>query len=288
MLEYIQIFADMESLFEPYDDAQRGRLIMAMMAYAYRGEEPNFTGVEKFIWPVLRQHVDRCSQNVEAKKAAGSKGGKRASSDKQSKAEESRNKQSEAETSESKQNAHNHDHDNDHEHDNDHNHEEVCARAREDATTTTAADPVIGIDGQDLSESIRMNAEVDVLLRTYRLSEAVRGDLLEDIDKHGLDKVKRVIHEAAQSDTKGGLSIRFIRACLENDGKPKPARATGKDVMQRHSYTPDQYRAMVTDLDADDDSGKPKGKDGDMMLRANKKDRKATYSAAIVDFDEVD
>jgi hypothetical protein len=258
----------MEALFEPYDDAQRGRLMMAMMAYAYRHEEPEFTGVEKFIWPVLRQHIDRCAQNVEAKKAAGSKGGKGSKSSKQTeseesnikqiKAEESRSKQSEAEESENKQNAHNHDHDNDHEHDNDHNHEEVCARAREEAPTTTTTDPVIGIDGQDLSESIRMNAEVDVLLRTYRLSEAVRGDLLEDIDKHGLDKVKRVIHEAAQSDTKGGLSIRFIRACLENDGKTKPQRAAPGS-----------------------------GKAFDQMLRYTPEERKKTYSAAVLDFDEV-
>lgn len=270
MLEYIQIFADMESLFEPYDDAQRGRLIMAMMAYTYRGEEPNFTGVEKFIWPVLRQHIDRCAQNVEAKKAAGSKGGKGSKSSKQTEADESNVKQNEAEASkakqteadesESKRNAHNHDHDNDHDKDNDKDNDDVvCARARAEAPAATTTDPVIGIDGQDLSESIRLNAEVDALLRTYRLSEAVRGDLLEDIEKHGLDKVKRVMQEAAKSDTKGGLSIRFIRACLENDGKPKPQRAA-----------PGSAKAF------------------DQMMRYTPEERKKTYSSAILDFDEVD
>lgn len=261
-LEYLQLWADMEELFEPYDDAQRGRLFMAMMAYAYRGEEPNFEGVEKFIWVVLRQHIDRCTQNVEAKKAAGSKGGRSAKSEKQSKADVSESKQTEAEASsdkqteadesESKQNAHIHTHTHDHTHTHNQDHDVVGVR---NSAATTTAEPVIGIDGTDLSESIRINAEVDDLMRKYRLSEALRGDLLDDIAVHGLDKVKRVMHDAAQSDTKGGLSIRFIRACLANDGKPKPARTAGKaqqEQMQR--YTQEErkknYGAAVVDLDA--------------------------------------
>lgn len=253
-LEYIQLFADMETLFEPYDDAQRGRLIMAMMAYAYRGEEPNFTGVEKFIWPVLRNHIDRCAQNVEAKKAAGSKGGRRRAEDKQVEADASRTKQTQAEESETKQNAHiqDHDHDNDHDHDKDQENVVVCARA----TATAADEQVTGIDGSDLSESIRLNAEVDVLLRKYRLAEYNRDALMEEISKHGLDKVREVMKKAAESDNRGGLSIAFIRACLASDGKPKPARAapnaTNDPHMQR--YTPEE--------------------------------RKATYSAAVLDFDE--
>lgn len=263
-LEYLQLWADMEELFEPYDDAQRGRLIMAMMAYAYRGELPSFTGVEKFIWPVLKQHIDRCTQSIEAKKAAGSKGGKGGKTSKQTEADESGAKQTEAEASkakqteadesESKQNAHTQYHD--HEHDHDHTHEEVGVYARATAASP-AKEEVIGIDGTDLSEMIQLNAEVDDLLRKYRLSEALRDDLLDDIGKHGLDKVKRVMHDAAQSDTKGGLSIKFIRACLENDGKPKLARtAPGKaqmEVMQR--YTKEErkanYSGAVVDLDAE-------------------------------------
>lgn len=252
-LEYIQLFKDMESLFEPYDDAQRGRLIMAMMAYAYRGEEPQFDSVEKFIWPVLRQHIDRCAQNVEAKKAAGSKGGKRKSEDKQTEAEESTSKQTEAEESKQKQNAHNHDHDNDHEHKQDHMEKTDNARA----TAADEEDGVIGIDGTDLSAEIQINAEVDALLRTYKLPEAVRGDLLDDIAAHGLEKVKRVMQEAAKSDTRGGLSLNFFRACLKNDGKPRAA--PGGRASQ-----------------------------GEQMMRYSADERKKTYSAAVIDFDEED
>lgn len=263
-LEYLQIWADMEELFQPYDDAQRGRLIMAMMAYAYRGEEPEFTGVEKFIWPVLRQYIDRCAQSVEAKKAAGSKGGKgskaekRAQADgsnaKQSEAEASKANQNEADGSESKQNAHTKYQYHDQYHTHDHDHKEECnAHAREGEPSSTTVE---GIDGSDLAESIRLNTEVDALLMTYKLSEAVRGDLLEDIEKHGLEKVKRVMQEAARSDNRGGLSIRFIRACLASDGKIKPSRAAPSATHDPH------------------------------MQRYTPEERKATYSAAVLDFDE--
>ena len=251
-LEYIQLFKDMEALFEPYDDAQRGRLIMAMMAYAYRGEEPHFDGVEKFIWAVLRQHIDRCAQNVEAKKAAGSKGGKRKTEEKQIEAEASTSKQTEAESSRPKQNAHNQDQD----HDNDHDHKQDHKEKTDNARATAADEPVTGIDGEDLSADIRNNAEVDVLLKKYRMPEAVRGDLLDDIAEHGLDKVKRVMQEAARSDTRGGLSLNFYRACLKNDGKQRAA---------------------------------PSGKgSGDQMLRYTPEERKKNYSAAVLDFDEGD
>lgn len=256
-LEYLQLWADMEALFEPYDDAQRGRLMMAMMAYAYRGEEPNFSGVEKFIWPVLRQHIDRCAANVEAKKAAGSKGGKNKQAEKQTEAEASKGKQTQADASENKQNAHNqyHDHDNDHDHKQEQEKKEENARAREGAPAAAPAeDAVIGIDGTDLSESIRLNAEVDDLLRKYRLSEALHDDLLEDIGKHGLETVKRVMHDASKSDSKGGLSLNFIRSCLASDGKLKAARPLpgGKQErgnMMRHEYSKTDFAKMMVDLD---------------------------------------
>lgn len=56
---YLQLFADKEALLEPFDDAERGRLLSAMMAYAFRGEQPELTGNERYIWPVFRQMIDQ-------------------------------------------------------------------------------------------------------------------------------------------------------------------------------------------------------------------------------------
>lgn len=212
-LEYLQLWADMEALFEPYDDAQRGRLMMAMMAYAYRGEEPNFTGVEKFIWPVLRQHIDRCAANVEAKKAAGSKGGKNKQAEKQNEAEASKSKQTQADASESKQNAHNHDHDNDHDQDHNHNQEqEDTARAREGAPAA-ATGTVVAFDGTDITDIIAKRHEVERLIKRYRLTDndTSMDALLDDVDRYGMDAVIRALDKASLSDSYGGLSINFYR-----------------------------------------------------------------------------
>lgn len=69
MLAYLQIFADKEELLEPFDDAERGRLLTAMLAYALHDEEIDLTGNERYIWPVFKQMINQS-------KDAGSKRGK--------------------------------------------------------------------------------------------------------------------------------------------------------------------------------------------------------------------
>lgn len=248
-LEYLQLWADMEALFEPYDDAQRGRLLMAMMAYTYRHEEPEFTGVEKFIWPVLRQHIDRCAQNVEAKKAAGSKGGKGSKSSKQTEADESNAKQSEAEVSkakqteaeesESKQNAHTHNQY--HNHDQYHNHEEVVvvdARAR--ATATATPEPVEAFDGSDITEVIEQRREVERLIKRYRLTDndTTMDALLDDVGRWGMDAVKGALESASLADSRGGLSVKYYRTFLGAKARPEPNKSVYGHSEQQGTSNP--------------------------------------------------
>lgn len=101
MLDYLKVFPDIEVLLKRYDDAQRGRLFMAMMAYAYRGELPTFgeNEPEWYVWDTLQFKIDQCAESLEAKKASGKKGG----SVKQPEADESNVKQPEANASTLKQ-----------------------------------------------------------------------------------------------------------------------------------------------------------------------------------------
>ena len=75
-LTYLKIFADMEETLNLYSDEERGRLMSAMMAYSFRGEEPEFTGAERFIWPTIRNHIDSCEAKNEKQKANGTNGGR--------------------------------------------------------------------------------------------------------------------------------------------------------------------------------------------------------------------
>lgn len=101
MLDYLKVFPDIEVLLKRYDDAQRGRLFMAMMAYAYRGELPTFgeNAPEWYVWDTLQFKIDQCAESLEAKKASGKKGG----SAKQPEADESNVKQTEENASTLKQ-----------------------------------------------------------------------------------------------------------------------------------------------------------------------------------------
>ena len=62
LYEFEDVFAELES------DEERGQLIMAMYAYARRGEEPNLTGVLKFAWRThIKPKMDEMQANYEAK-----------------------------------------------------------------------------------------------------------------------------------------------------------------------------------------------------------------------------
>lgn len=101
MLDYLKVFPDIEILIKRYDEAQCGRLFMAMMAYAYRQELPTFEedAPEWYVWEYIQYKIDQCAESLETKRASGKKGG----SVKQTEADESTSKQTQADASEVKQ-----------------------------------------------------------------------------------------------------------------------------------------------------------------------------------------
>lgn len=70
-LSYLQIFSDKVELLEPFDDAERGRLLTAMLAYALQDTEIPLTGNERYVWPVFRQMIDQSKAALHNKQAAG-------------------------------------------------------------------------------------------------------------------------------------------------------------------------------------------------------------------------
>ena len=79
-LSYLKLFFDQIRAMEPYSDEEVGRIIRAMARYAEFGEEPAFQGNERFIWPMLKDAIDRSSEKYEelcaTRKECGSKGGR--------------------------------------------------------------------------------------------------------------------------------------------------------------------------------------------------------------------
>ncbi len=49
----------------PFTDAERGRILFAMIDYAASGQEPELSGNERFIWPSLRAQIDRDKEDYQ-------------------------------------------------------------------------------------------------------------------------------------------------------------------------------------------------------------------------------
>lgn len=104
-LLYMKFFWDYLDALEPLGDAERGRLLTALLEYGRTGEVPQLNGNERFIFPMIRAQIDRdmaayeseSAAFTEAKREAGRKGGlASASKRKQNKANASKSKQNQA------------------------------------------------------------------------------------------------------------------------------------------------------------------------------------------------
>ena len=100
---------------------------------------------------------------------------------------------------------------------------------RTQQATPTAAAPdasVTGFDGADLSAEMEANRQAQAFIRRYGLAdtEATLAALMEDIGARGLDAVRAALDDAAASDNRGGISVRYYRAILANHGKARPVQ----------------------------------------------------------------
>lgn len=78
--EYVKLWFSYDAYLESYTDEEVGRIVRAMIAYRKNGEQPNFEGNERFIWPVVKRDIDesRLAQEraAEISRENGKKGGR--------------------------------------------------------------------------------------------------------------------------------------------------------------------------------------------------------------------
>lgn len=78
--EYVKLWLSYGTYFAAYTPEQVGNLVLAMLAYKDTGEEPEFYGPERFIWPAVRRDIDeaQAAQEIAAQQARenGKKGGR--------------------------------------------------------------------------------------------------------------------------------------------------------------------------------------------------------------------
>ena len=57
--EYVCLYHSYLKSVEPLNDAERGRVFTACLTYSMTGAEPDLRGNERFVWPTIREQIDR-------------------------------------------------------------------------------------------------------------------------------------------------------------------------------------------------------------------------------------
>lgn len=76
--EYVKLWLSYEDYFREYDDESIGAITRAMLVYRKRGEQPQFEGPERFIWPAIQRDIDESIKAQEAAASACRENGKKA------------------------------------------------------------------------------------------------------------------------------------------------------------------------------------------------------------------
>lgn len=66
-IEYFNAYHSYLKSIEPLNDAERGRLFTALLKYSSTGEVPDIRGNERFIFPTMKEQIDRDKQKYDAK-----------------------------------------------------------------------------------------------------------------------------------------------------------------------------------------------------------------------------
>ena len=61
------VYGDIKDVIDELGDEQVAQLFRGMVDYFVGGDEPTFTGVLKFVWIPIKQHMDRDAEKYERK-----------------------------------------------------------------------------------------------------------------------------------------------------------------------------------------------------------------------------
>lgn len=79
-MKYLKVYVDFVRDMELLSDAERGRLFVAMLAYASDKTEPGLKGNEKYLWATAKKTIDSQRKSYD-NKVAGAAAARSALSD---------------------------------------------------------------------------------------------------------------------------------------------------------------------------------------------------------------
>lgn len=66
-MEYVALYHSYLKSVGLLNDAERGRLFTSLLEYSMTGAEPELRGNERFVWPMMREQIDRDKRNYQKK-----------------------------------------------------------------------------------------------------------------------------------------------------------------------------------------------------------------------------
>lgn len=255
MLKFLQLFPDMQDdHFGVLTDEELGIIVRAAMDYAFNGVLPEFEtrSVLGLTWRRMKSYIDQCGKTAEKNRENGSKGGKPTETQRNT-VKPNVTQPNPAEPTQTQTNHYqDQDQDQDQDHKQDHKQEQEQEK-KEDAPAPTGK--LLAFDGSDLTADVQRSRDAEMLVAQYLPPSRTPieydprvAEMAALIDKHGLEKVKGAIKTAVSSDNRGGISIAFLTAILDEKGAKK-SRAAPTDYQARQ-YSASELKGMEVDIDA--------------------------------------
>ena len=261
---YYKLFFDFKEQTAALSDAERGRLVIALIDYARDGVVPKLDGRESILFPVFKSQIDRDL----AKSAAMADNGRRGrqargteqangSKCKQDEANESNREQTEANASKCKQteaNRPNKDKEKDKDEDKDEDRGGgVSACAREDAPP-----PPYGLTDHEITASLDRDRQIEQTARECGLPFAPANMLTaRDLAaEHGLDTLIRAMRRAADGKSQTWGYVKGILRSWKQQGyvddEHKPRRVNnGRPAFANYTqreYSDEELNSHTNDL----------------------------------------
>lgn len=205
MMPYIQIFMDKEEALNLLSDAERGRLLSALMEYNRTGVCAQLAGNERLVFPFFRDALDASKRLYEQRAEASAKGGearKQAASKPKVSREEAESKPKEAKNKNKNKNT----------------------------SSSSKGFPL------EEEEAVVMTEELDEVCTAAEeaglaLTAKAMDTLNALVTEYGAPAVLDAISYAAEHTTQGRPNLAYIRTIAESSDRDKP-----KD---KPAFTPD-------------------------------------------------
>lgn len=217
MRKYVKIYYDWGTATETLSDAEKGRLIDAIVAYASEKRALNLSGAERHVFPTFRAQIDRDEADYQASIENGKKGGRPKKG-----SETQPNLKKPRFSGETEKNQYK-DKDKDEDYDKDYDKEDIYSSGASPEPTITL--PLNdGTEYPILPEHVQEWAGLYPAVDVIQQLRAMRGWLLSDPKRR---------------KTKAGI-LRFVNSWLSREQNRGPSRSKQEQTPKKLSYDPDK------------------------------------------------